>query len=195
MHLPGIEPERPIGDALDRCYTPDRLARAMVAALPWVIGARRIIEPSAGGGSIVRALHLASPSTSIHGVDLDPRAPARAYTLRLPCSRWTVGDWPTVAREIDDRPDGIVGNPPFGDALEHVRAALALRCPVALILPWAYWGVQEWAPLLDEHPPAFVRPIRGRPWPTKVRETAVYEWYPRGVATCTQVEPLRGYPR
>lgn len=189
MHLPGIEPERPIGDALDRCYTPDRLADAVVAALPWLVGVGRIIEPSAGGGAFVRAVRKRHPDALIHGIDLDPEAPARDR-----CDWWTTCSW----TDVDLRswlPDLIIGNPPFGEALAHVEHALTYTSAVvALILPLAYLGVQEWAPLLDRRPPTILRPILGRPWPDRVRETAVYQWQPAGDQPC-RVVPLRGYPR
>ena len=188
MNLPGIEPRREIGDELDRCYTPDRLADAVVQALRFP-GGELIIEPSAGGGAFVRALRRRWLHAVLVGVDLDPAAPGR-----VGCNDWIEGSWPEVARSIDWQPNLIVGNPPFGDALEHVTAALSFGCNVAFILPLAYLGVQAWGPLLDTRPPAVVRPIRGRPWSDKVRETAVFEWWADHRET-TSLVPLVGWPR
>ena len=188
MTLPGIEQERGIGDALDRCYTPHKLARAVVDSLS--CDPDRIVEPSAGGGSFVLNARDRWPDAIVTGVDVDPDAAAR-----LRCDLWISGDWTKVVGLRSWKPDLILGNPPFGEALAHVEHALTFGCTVAFILPWAYWGVQAWAPLLDRHPPAFVRPIRGRPWPAKVRETAVFEWHPMRDLPCTQVVPLVGWPR
>ena len=50
---------------------------------------------------------------------------------------------------------------------------------VALILPWApLGGVEAWAHLMDgRQRPAWVFPIRPRPWSEHVRETALHVWF------------------
>lgn len=187
--LPGLAAPIPIGDPLDRCYTPEALARAVVRALP-IETPREVWEPSAGGGAFVRAIRERWPSARVLGVDVDPAAPARSL-----CNDWITGSWPEVARELARPPRVIVGNPPFGEALEHVEAALRFDTFVAFILPLAYLGVGAWQPLFAARPPARLRPITGRPWPARVRETAVYEWWgSRWASRPWTVEPLAGWP-
>ena len=188
---------RPVGDGLDRCYTPLPLAQAIVDSLE-IRPTDLIVEPSVGGGSFVRALIKRLGRCSIVGVDLD----SAAEGLRLVDPR-LVGSWPDVAEDWRRRipygdhpgePDVIVGNPPFsGDtAIPHVEAALDLKPRiVALILPWAFPAVDRWAHLMDgDRRPALVRPIRPRPWGDKLRESALYVWTPREVVAETVMRPL-----
>lgn len=175
-----------VGDELDRVYTPDLLARAIVDALPGP-APFRVVEPSVGGGAFVRAARRRWPRTWITGVDRDGCAAGLLAVDQALC-----GSWPEIAPRLP-RPDLILGNPPFGGdtALSHVEAALGTGAArIALILPWAYWGVERWASLLASCPPVEVRPILPRPWPDRVRETALYLWE-RGSLLPTQIRPLR----
>lgn len=190
LAIPGLAPGlvAGTGDALDRFYTPDGLARACLATWGWR-GVRSVVEPSVGGGAFARAVRARWPGARIVGADIDPAAAGLAL-----CDTALVGSWPELVEGGHiERPDIVVGNPPFTDdaALRHVEAALDLGAnTVALILPWAYWGVERWAPLLDGRPPHIVRPIRPRPWPDRVREVALYVWERNGRGT-TSILPLR----
>lgn len=198
------------GDELDRCYTKPALSQAMVYAIRATYGETfdLVVEPHVGGGNIAREVAFAFHGRPhLVGVDVDPEAAGFDA-----CDEWHVADWPAFAAEwaailrgatglhhptLLQRPDLIVGNPPFSDdtAIEHVEAALALRPLVtAFILPWGYFGVARWRHLLKGAvKPAIVRPIEGRPWPDKIREVAIYEWVGDGTGgQPTRIEPLGG---
>jgi hypothetical protein len=186
--LPGLPSVPPVRDELDRRYTPDPLACAVVRRIRvrefgervgyyrttedggkvFEHRAVRILEPSVGGGAFARACSNRWPSAHITGVDLELDPRGVHY-----CS-FAVTGISFLHYAPDEPPDLIVGNPPFGEALLHVRHALTFGCPVVFVLPLAYLGVQSWAPLVEQL--STVRPIVGRPWPEHVREVAVYEW-------------------
>jgi hypothetical protein len=136
------------------------------------------IEPSAGGGAFVRALHR--HQITVTAVDVDPEATGlQIADLTFP------GDWPAYARAIvhdGSAADIIVGNPPFGGppdylGLQHALAALPVaRSAVALILPWSWLGTPLPRRLLAGRMPCEVWPIAKRPWPRSVRETGVWFW-------------------
>lgn len=191
---PGLGfPDRPdatvgasVGDELDRHYTPGRLAEVIVDAII-MERPRTILEPSVGGGAFARAVLRRWPKVYLCGLDIDPQALGQRW-----CKDFAVLD--AAKANIAAAFDLVIGNPPFDEALAHVEAMLALRPTVlSFILPWAYWGVDEWQPLLrGPNKPAIVRPIPGRPWPDNMRETAVYEWWPTSSAMCreTRIVPL-----
>lgn len=194
-------PEFGVGDELERCYTPDALAEAVVAAvLPHPVWHYpRVVEPSVGGGAFVRSIRKRMHSAHVMGVDLDPEA------LGLePCHN-AVGGLSWCSSELDgpgfrdvfcwSEVDLVIGNPPFAAAADHVLTARR-RCPaavIAFILPLANLGVQKWQVLFRAHPVAVVHTIVGRPWPKLVRETAVFEWRPEHQGP-TQLRRLEGWP-
>lgn len=177
--LPGLAAIPPVRDELDRRYTPQSLADAIVDRL--YIGDNvlcpTVLEPSVGGGAFVRAVRHRWPDAEVMGVDIDADAPG--FHGCDVTHRGTFLHVDSDYKPLGSRIDLIIGNPPFGQALEHVRHALTFGCPVVFILPLAYLGVQAWAPLLTgPKRPAFVWPIVGRPWPEHVRECAVFGWEP-----------------
>jgi hypothetical protein len=114
-------------------------------------------EPHAGAGSIVRA--LLGAGCGVHFSDLDSEAPVyRAWESIPPQFRRGSGHvacdaldgWPWHLRE---KPDWIVGNPPFGDAEAHVRAALDVaRIGVAFLLRDAFAEGRERADFWASNP-------------------------------------------
>lgn len=165
-------------DPLDRHYTPQALADAIVQRL-WRRGAlgtdSHVVEPSAGGGAFVRAA-LRAGVASVTAIDVDPDAAGLALaTLACPGA-----DWLSLAPDVEA--DVVVGNPPFGGppdylGLQHALAAVSVaRFAVALILPWSWLGTPTPRRMLGERPPSEVWPIGRRPWPRSVRETAVWVW-------------------
>lgn len=162
-------------DALDRYYTPDSLAEAIVDALP-MGDPVSVYEPCVGGGAFVRAVRRRWPDARIIGVDVDPCAEGLAL-----CDESHVGSClrirPTAAL--------CVTNPPFTTATVEARDrafAVARRAigsapRVALLLPasWLLGGAAyDWL-RSPRWRPCEVRPVVGRPW-SGVREMAVYRW-------------------
>lgn len=195
LTLPGMEPERAIRDDLDRVYTPDKLARAVVSAVGPYVRCRhtrghkmRILEPSVGGGAFVRACGERWPTSRIVGIDIDPEAPGFKG-----CLSHEVGDFASgVMAETVPLAELVIGNPPFSEALEHVQHAreMAPQSTLAFILPMAYLGVGEWQPILRRFPLTAVMPVVPRPWPKRIRETAVYVWTPDPGTDCVLTRAL-----
>jgi hypothetical protein len=178
----------PIGDDLDRCYTPAALALACArVAVPLALqlargGPVRVVEPSVGGGVFARSVRRVlkdahGRDAHITGYDLDPNAPGLLDVDRAVSRSWL----DVRAPEFDGSATAlIIGNPPFGEAVAHASRALGVRdrtgCVVALILPLAYLGVGAWGEIWRKRPPSSVHVIPGRPWPARVRECALYVW-------------------
>lgn len=165
-------------DELDRHYTPQALADAIVDRLVsrgHIGNGCHAIEPSAGGGAFVRALHR--HRITVTAVDVDPEAVGlQIADLAFP------GDWPAYARVSHASADAVVGNVPFGGppdylGIQHALASLPVaRSAVALILPWSWLGTPLPRRLLAGRMPCEVWPIAKRPWPRSVRETGVWFW-------------------
>lgn len=175
------------GDPLERWYTPEPLAAAIVdGLLGWNDEApRTVVEPSVGGGAFARAVRRRWPSSLLIGIDADPEAAGLAI-----CDRRHVDDWPRWARGVlGERGALVVGNPPFKGAIEHVAAAQQVCGVVAFILPLAYLGGAKWRPLRDRL--ASVQVIDGRPWEC-VREVALWTWRRGHVGPAAlPAEPIR----
>ena len=114
--------------ANDAYYTPDSLAQACVGLLAdeadeveragassWVC------EPSVGRGAFARAARAAWPLARIVGVDVDPGASCEGLD-GLVCADWLDCKG---ARKFNV----ILGNPPYGQAQEHVEHALSRLQP------------------------------------------------------------------
>jgi hypothetical protein len=162
-------------DHLDRHYTPQALADAVVLRLANVVRGSGVIEPSCGGGAFVRALHRAGAATVV-GVDADPEAAGlRVADIASPTSLELAAGligWGAAA---------VVGNPPFGGppdylGLQHALIARRLAPVVALILPWSWLGLPTAVGVLRGDLPDEVWPIHPRPWGDSLRESAVWVW-------------------
>lgn len=176
----------------DSVYTPPRLADACVARLVrdhWVRPGAVAVEPSVGGGSFARALTAAG--CRVIGVDNDPEATGGRWCDTFLPGRWE-HHWEQVA---DERPDAVVGNPPFGGPLDdvpyvgavHVEIARRVAPVVAFVLP-AAWLVFRGCDAPDPWtlfgaPPSIVYPIRGRAFGDSLREAALFAWGPERSAS------------
>jgi hypothetical protein len=112
---------------LDAYHTPPDLASALVRLLPIVPGALAW-EPHAGGGAFVAALNTAG--AVVTASDIDPDAPG------LTAARVSfVADFLAMDEsDPQERPDWIVGNPPFKGFEAHLDHALAWAPDVAYLL-------------------------------------------------------------
>ena len=171
----------------------------------WVATARRVAERRERDDQVTGALV----------VDVDAGAPGLDAILGVDPWTWAVGDWPGVVgswwggepdhalRKPPMRRPVVVGNPPFSgaDGIRHVEASL--RVPgvvgVALILPLSVLGVARWADLIWGAPESGLRlsavlTIPGRPWPTLIRETAVFVWRRRAPPVVPQLGRIAWSP-
>jgi len=173
-----LQPRR----ANDAHYTPDAVARTCVAALQ-IRSPLFVVEPSVGGGAFARAANAWWPQAYVHGVDIDPAAPG--FT---DCSDPDpdVRAWSAeVAEDIRlsaGRPiDLVVGNPPYNQALDHVRIALEASGATGMLLRLGFLAGQKRRAFWDAHPPFAVHVLSRRPsfteGGTDASEYAFYEWH------------------
>lgn len=112
-------------DHLDRYYTPDDVARALVPLVPLSSG-ETVWEPHAGGGAFARAMLDHTSRSTIYISDIDPDAPGldladRKRVLHAGgCGVRDALDGPPLGLY----PDWIVGNPPFKGIEGHIEMAL-----------------------------------------------------------------------
>jgi predicted RNA methylase len=113
--------------ALCQYDTPPALARVQarlaIHSIPagWWRRSPYILEPSAGVGTLVRALRAESPLASIDAVELDPSRVAALHELADPLTAVCPGDY-LARRAPKERYDVTCSNPPFtaGVECEHI---------------------------------------------------------------------------
>ncbi len=114
----GTKGKRRVNDAY---YTPPKLAAFLVGLMNLHPGST-VLEPSAGGGSFVRALkardHL------VCAIDIDPDAAGLMHADQA-----AVQDFADPLAGLWPRFDAVVGNPPFALAKEHIDRALEVVRP------------------------------------------------------------------
>lgn len=127
-------------DSLDRFYTEQPLADAIVRrcireGFVQPSALHHVLEPSSGRGAFVRAVLSQAPAAWVTAMDLDPGAErwakpgppgssgGRVHFIHDDFLAWT-------SREIEpqNKFDLVIGNPPFGRAVEGRKKAV----PVAL---------------------------------------------------------------
>ena len=115
--------------------TPERLAGRM-ASLAEISPGDRVLEPSAGKGSIIRAIQQECPHLAVvFACELNPEM-AKLLKARDAEQALSLPDRQVVVEECDflqhkEKYDRIVMNPPFtqGNDVEHVRHAYDLLLP------------------------------------------------------------------
>lgn len=143
---------------LDAYYTPPELALTIIRRLDadgMIVRAPLALEPSAGEGAFVRALQTVRPEAQVTGADKDPSvAAAHGWECRAFEAMQEVG-W-----------DLIIGNPPYSQAEEHCRHAIAIARDggtVAFLLRLGLLESAKRAPFWAQHPPARVYVLTERP--------------------------------
>lgn len=156
--------------ALDAYFTPEELARKLVAVLP--IGDRdRILEPHAGAGAFVRS--LATGRRHVFACDINPESRGL-----IEADFAVVQDFLALG-EPGPGVTWIVGNPPYSGAEEHCRHAIAITGRhVAFLLRLAILESAKRIPFWKEHPPRKVWAISERPSFTGGgTDSAAYGWF------------------
>ena len=126
--------ETPADCALAICKRLERLLR--LGTEP------RLIEPSAGSGSFVKAMKAVWPEAVIMAVDLHTENGRKLYAAGATSyviGKWQVQDVAGFASDLD------VGNPPFSEAEVHIHhALLTLRegAYLAYLLPTSFLASQ-----------------------------------------------------
>jgi hypothetical protein len=155
---------------LDQYFTPDDLARALVQRLAsdgWWHGGR-VLEPSAGKGAFVRACASLIATESITTIDVDPDRCAELSRIQeTSCFELDFLDFDTDDNDTEwAEYELIIGNPPYGNAEQHVRHALEHRARfgvVAFLLRMGFLESEERAPFWREHPASKVYVLSQRP--------------------------------
>lgn len=125
---------------LDRYETAPWQVDALVANLPELREAKRILCPCAGDGSIIRRLQQLGIGAEFTTNDINPAAGADYCLDATKAEAWTAhGAWGGLA---DCRPDWIVENPPFNveidilmHAYEAARVGVAFMARVSFAEP------------------------------------------------------------
>jgi hypothetical protein len=172
-------------EALDFYATPQPLADAICRHLAaqnatW----RCVVEPSAGHGPFVRAARTCWPGAEIVAVDVDVEK--LLHLSRTEADTIFTDDWCSFVRVPREPPFArtlIVGNPPYREAEEHIRAALGWMRDgdaLAFLLRLNLLGSRSRVALWNETPLAEVVPVVPRPsftgGSTDATEYAVFVW-------------------
>lgn len=178
---------------LDAYYTPVRLARRAVETIPLMSG-DLVLEPSAGEGAFLTALSEGSVrGVRLAAMDINPDAPG----LQYPGLEYAVvGDFPQTLIRKSQQPDWVVGNPPYGEAEEHIRRALRIaKKGVAFLLRLAFLESQKREEFWEAHPCRQVHVLTQRPSFTGgSTDTAAYGWFiwKHGSSEPTTIHFMRG---
>lgn len=164
--------------ALDAYFTPDPVARACVATLDGIAGAR-VWEPSAGGGAFARA--AARRGAFVYASDVSPTMPDAEEMWAHGITAWRAGHdmikgWPFAS---DTPPDWVIGNPPFNEAETHVRVGLATaRVGGAFLLRLAFLEGAKRRGFWRSYPAAEVHVLTARPSFTGgATDSCAYGWF------------------
>ena len=135
----------------DAYFTPPTLAQAIVARLVerhLLRVGQRVWEPHAGAGSFARAL-AAQSGAFVYASDISPDMPSGDELEAHGIAGWKASHNALAGWWLDDGPpDWIVGNPPFSEAEEHVRALLPIaRYGVAFITRQSFTATAKRADL------------------------------------------------
>lgn len=138
--------ERPANDAF---FTPPALARAIVARLverDLLRKGQTVWEPHVGSGSFVGPLLHAGVKVLVSDIDLNSDgcgyAGVSAHDVAWDARKGF--PWP-------GRPDWIIGNPPFNQAEEHVRALLPIpRYGLAFVTRQSFTATAKRADLAEQ---------------------------------------------
>ena len=124
---------------LDKYYTKDEVANTCLEKfLPMIDDHTKLIEPSAGGGSFIRAAMAAG--REITGFDI---LPEDSGIIRLDFLQEDIRDYISIEEAV------FVGNPPFGKkgilATQFINKCLELCGTVGFILPIQFrkWSAQN----------------------------------------------------
>ncbi|MGI9488846.1 MAG: hypothetical protein ACR2RF_23760 [Geminicoccaceae bacterium] len=123
-------------------YTPEWLAKQLCDAAGIDDTTDRVLEPSAGDGSLVKAA-VAEGSKSVLAVETDERECAKLKLLGLRSHHVTVFNIDFMElSEIPEPFDACVMNPPFDHYVEHFNHARAMVKPEGLIASIVPRGIE-----------------------------------------------------
>lgn len=172
---------------------------------PWCVDAllrrvgalagKRILEPSAGSGAIVKRLLAAGAEADlIQAVEIDRSRATQVLELGVNCDAWSFEAWApdqhTRERASEDVGRGfdlIVMNPPFSFAQEHIELAISLLAPGGLCcaLERLAFGASKKRASFRARYPYDKLELAARPSFTSRRtDSADYAWFCFGTWSC-----------
>ncbi len=184
-----------VRDTRDFYETPGWSVRAILPRLP--LGGR-ILDPGCGNGAILRALQAAGvKGMDVVGIELDPDL---ARVAREDASfAWRVDCDDFLGATDRGSFDLVIGNPPYGLAMEFVQQALSLAAPrngtVAMLLRLGWLASQRRAAFHQARPcdvhvlprrPSFGNNAKGKPG----TDSADYAWLVWGPGRGTRWDVL-----
>lgn len=136
---------------------------------------RRLLEPSAGDGAIVRAINRSQPDIDWTLVEIDSAHTGSlsrsAATSTIHCPQdfltWRTNQWF----------DMVIGNPPFTLAQQFVDKSLKLSYVVALLLRLMILGSDDRYEWWKSLPPCDIKVLTPRAYPDST-EYAWFIWHP-----------------
>lgn len=99
-----------------------------------LVNTPRILEPSIGGGALVRAAYRKNPMIQVTGYDIDEEAITRLRAEKNPYLSLNVKDFLTVEPRVEF--DRVLMNPPFvkGSDVRHVSHAFKFLLPGGILV-------------------------------------------------------------
>jgi hypothetical protein len=160
--------------------TPGWCTRALLNEHPPPI--KTIIEPSAGEGHIVRQIvqHARNTKTSYLIDAFELREECRQPLIESGAYSVTIEDWFSAVTKISLRRFSIIGNPPFGLALEFAQSCLATSAQyVALLLKLSFLATEGRVKWNNDNPVTALYPLGKRPSFTMDGHTdsSDYAWF------------------
>jgi hypothetical protein len=152
---------------LDAYYTPPELALAICDRVrsAYCPEPKYVLEPSAGSGVVVNAIHLTWPKAVIDAVEPEP--PERKYANADFTQRTTLEVFGTKQLAYGYVFDLAIGNPPFSLAEDHLRILLgynqATNFTVAMLLRNGFLESKRRVKFWKEFPLLAFIPIVPRP--------------------------------
>lgn len=111
---------------LDQYFTDPAAVAPVLGLLGGQLERGWVLEPSFGGGDVLRVLAKRVPARRMIGVDIDRVCVEAGHAARLPARSLVHADYLQLdLRAAGLRPQVIVGNPPYSHAEAFVRKALA----------------------------------------------------------------------
>ena len=159
--------------------TPIECVNSLIDALPELLYADFILEPSAGNGNILKAIKAKNPDGACHIEAIELREEERENLEEL-ADMVTIGDFLKVNTEYRYY-DLIIGNPPYSLAQEFIDKALELldyEGRLILLLRLNFFGSKKRFEWWQNKIPSRVYVLSNRPSFTgKGTDATEYAWF------------------
>lgn len=148
----------------DRYITPEWAIRSFLENLTPKKAPRKIIEPCAGNGAIVKVLAETYTMTDIIAVEMRPKE--KTSLKNAGAHHVAIGNFLKFLPWMAGYPDLIISNPPYSLAQEVIEHSIKLsgpECDIVMLLRLNFFGSQERKEFWDKHPAQQLYPLSKRP--------------------------------